>query len=322
MSASRIAVALTAAFFASTASVWPGPGPDAKHAPARAEAGAVTMLPGARGAAPAQAEVAWPPASMKATDEATDVTARLELTATGAHRLVVDKKGAFVHVRYREVVAAGPDWAAIELRSPERAPRAPAAKAGAPGASAGARGGAQRAPEGDVAIWESTDPATLVTSRGLVRFSLADGARPEVTAAEAPRPGPRNTSPVRACQGHDDGESGFAVVCRITLETSGVRAIRPASAKPLAGAWVWEVPRAGKTAGARFVRIDLPLSPGGAEAGAIAYVHGARGVVVRAEATWPARDEAPALLFTETSRNQPTSPFFNWAPPPRPAVRR
>jgi hypothetical protein len=84
------------------------------------------------------------------------------------------------------------------------------------------------------------------------------------------------------------------------------------SAHPLAGAWVWDLPKVGKAAGPRFVRIDLPLSPGAAEAGAIAYVHAAKGFVVRADATWPSQSETPALIFTETSRTQPVSPFFSW----------
>ncbi len=99
-----------------------------------------------------------------------------------------------------------------------------------------------------------------------------------------------------------------------------MRAIRPASKKPLSRAWVWDVPRTVKSAdpkarAERFVRIDLPLSPGGADGGALAYVHGGRGVVLRAEATWPSAAEPPAILLTETSRAQPVSPFFDWAPP-------
>lgn len=295
MSASRLAVALTAGFFASTASVWPGPSatsprPHVAHGKAAqgiaAEASSLSLSKGKT--AQDEAAKVWPPAAVKPAPGAVDIAARMELTATGAHRLVLEKTGTFVHLAYREVSAGGPDWAAIELRAGERAPAA------------------------DVAVWEATDPTTLVTRRGLVSFALAAGTRPEVTAAEPPRPGPRDISAVRVCQAHHDGESGFAVVCRLTAEVAGVRAARPAAARPLAGAWVWEPPRAPFAKKARFVRIDLPLSPGGAEVGALTFVHGARGVVVRADATWPSREEAPALLFTETSRTQPTSPSFSW----------
>jgi hypothetical protein len=304
MSTSKIAVALTAAFVASTASVWPGPRADAKHA---GETHITAALPGLRVAPPAEVAKAWPPAAVRpilsggccspSASPPADVTPRLERTASGAHRLVVEKTGTFVHLHYREVSAGGPDWAAIELRADERAPKE------------------------DVAIWESTDPVSLITRRGFVSFGLGAGARLEATVAEAPRLGPRDVTAVRVCQAHDDGESGFAVVCRLGVEVTGVRAARPAEVRPLAGAWVWDVPRKGAARGARLVRIDLPLSPGGAEAGAIAFVHGARGVVVRAEATWPSKEEAPALLFTETSRTQPTSPFFSWGAPARPARR-
>jgi hypothetical protein len=287
MAASRIGVALAAAFFASTASVWPSLNTRSSASKEPMAAGAVSPFP-ARPSA--ELHRAWPPPGVReiAGDASGAATARIERSATGAHRLVLEKTGTFMHLRYREVASAGPDWAAIELR---------------PG---------DKAPETDVAVWESTDPETLATRRGLVRFSLSPGAAPQVAAAEAPREGPRSGGPVRSCQSHEDGASGFAVVCRIGHETSGVRAIRPTAAKPLSGAWVWDLPRKAKARGARFVRFDLPLSPGGAEAGALAYVHGAKGVVFRADATWASASESPTLLFTETSRSQPVSPFFSW----------
>lgn len=313
MAVSRLPVALAAAFFATTASVWPslntdshvsGPAPSAASASpfaVRAEPSpdAAWPPPGVRPAAPDPAPAASPAAGARSAPAAPDPAssspaegdgpaARMERTATGAHRLVVEQTGTFVHLSYREVASAGPDWAAIELRAGDRAPRS------------------------DVAVWESTDPRTLVTRRGLVRFSLDRGARPEVSAAEPPRPGPVSSSPVRTCRAHEDGASGFAVVCRVMGRLSGVRAIRPTAAKPLSGAWVWDVPRAGKAEAARFVRFDLPLVPGAAESGALAYVHAGKGVVVRADATWASPTEAPALLFTETSRAQPVSSFFTW----------
>ncbi len=288
MSTSRLAVALTAAFFASTASVWPSP-----HVGADPKAG-VSSAPVSPFEAAKSAPVTpgvWPPAGVVATKTPADVAVRLERTNTGARRLVVEKTGTFVHLQYHDVASAGPDWAAIELRAGDRAP------------------------EGDVAVWESSDPRTLATTRGLVRFSLKEGARPEATLAEAPAAGPRDDSAVRTCQSIQDGDSGFAVLCHVSMATSGVRAIRPTSAHPLAAAWVWDVPKAGKQKASRFVRIDLPLTAGGAESGAIAYVHGGRGVVVRADATWPSSREPKALLFTEASRTQPVSPTFSWGGP-------
>ncbi|MEZ4314849.1 MAG: hypothetical protein R3F14_43095 [Polyangiaceae bacterium] len=149
---------------------------------------------------------------------------------------------------------------------------------------------------------------------GLVRFSLASGAGkgPEIVPAEAPSAGPRSVSAVRDCRSHSDGASGFAVVCRVVDRTSGVRAIRPTAAKPLSGAWVWDVPRSGKEAAVRFVRFDLPLSPGRAEVGALSYVHAGKGIVVRADAVWASAGESPTLLFSEAGRSQPVSPFFSW----------
>ena len=334
MSTSRLLVAAACAFGALTSSVRPGTGSEAPGSeqargaardvrpafPADSKAPPSKGLPASRAGGAAiekEAPAPWPPPF--AVTGPADIQVRLERSASGARRLVVQQTGTFMHLRYREVAAGGPDWASIEL---------------SPG---------DRPPPRDVAVWESTDPKTLVTRRGLVSFSLGQGAEPEASLAEEPRLGPRAHSALRTCQSHDDGESGFAVVCRIDKQTVGVRAIRPASKKPLAGAWVWDLPSRGggplrpapsniassaQVGGARpsgepkpvsmprfdrFVRIDLPLSPGGAEGGAIAFVHGGKGFVLRAEATWPSRAEEPALLFTETSRIQPVSPFFGWS---------
>ena len=46
---------------------------------------------------------------------------------------------------------------------------------------------------------------------------------------------------------------------------------------------------------------------------AIAFVHGGKGIVIRADATWPSATEKASLLFTEASRTQPLSPEFSWA---------
>ena len=283
MSTPRLAVALAAAFFASTASVWPTP-----HLPSAPKPGARSLPAAQKAPSPASPEAVWPPTGIVATDEPADVAVRLEYTSTGSRRLVVEKTGTFVHLQYRDVASAGPDWASIELRPGDRAPKA------------------------DSAVWESTDPRTLATTRGVVRFSLASSDKPEAKRAEPPSSGPQDRSPVRTCQSIEDGAHGFALLCSVTMKTSGVRAIKPTSAHPLAAAWVWDLPKAGKIAASRFVRIDLPLSPGGAEAGAIAYVHGGKGVVFRADATWPSRSEPSALVFTEASRSQPVSPTFFW----------
>lgn len=282
MSTPRLAVALAAAFFASTASVWPtlhldGPPKSNGNKPAAA-----------RLTAPETRPMDWPPPALGTRDEPADIAVRFERTSNGSRRLVVEKTGTFMHLQYREVASAGPDWASIELRSGDRAPK------------------------DDVAVWESTDPVTLATTRGTVRFSLASSETPRAVLADAPRPGPRDGSSVRTCQSFEDGDHGFAVVCSIAKKTSGVRAIRPTSQRPLDAAWVWDVPAAAKRPASRFVRFDLPLTPGGAESGAIAYVLGGSGVVARADASWPSRAETPTLLFTESSRKQPLSPTFSW----------
>lgn len=340
MSTPRIAVAFAAAFFASIASVWPTPhlpGSRGAAEPGR-ESGSLLAGGGTAegrgspfrggGAESREVERAWPPPGLTAASASSGagagVTARLELTASGAHRLVVEKAGTFVHLRYREVTSAGPDWASIEMRA------------------------GTRAPADDVAVWEHTDPQTLVTARGTVRFSLkaggGAGAEPEVVAAVSPKAATRSDSAVRTCQSFEDGDSGFAVVCKVAPSTSSVRAIRPVSPRPLAGAWVWEEPVVFVTPkpapppsgpfqiavkrapdpkpvrvaskppllGSRFVRIDLPLSVGAADVGAFSFTHGGKGFVVRAEAQWPSAGEAPTLLISETSRVQPQGSSSFW----------
>lgn len=273
----RIAVAAAAAFGAMVSSVAPS-----QHAPPMRPALAITPAPEHK---QAKTDAAWPPSHLEKTGPG-DVTARIERTSTGAYRLVVEKTGDFVHLQYREVGSAGPDWASIEMREGDRAPK------------------------GDVAVWEHTDPRTLVTSRGTVRFSLREGTASDISAALPPRSGPIDTGTLRTCQSHEDLAAGYAVVCHV--EKQGVRAIRPTSSHPLAAAWVWDLPKSGKVRASSFVRIDLPLSAGGAEAGAIAYVHGGKGFLVRADATWPSAEEPTALLFSENSRKQPVSDSFTW----------
>ena len=70
----------------------------------------------------------------------------------------------------------------------------------------------------------------------------------------------------------------------------------------LNGAWV--IP--GKEP---LVRLDLPLSPGLAEARLIGFVHGLTGASIRAEAAW-APGEEPTLLVEASERVQPANPGF------------
>ncbi|MBK8254673.1 MAG: hypothetical protein IPK82_18670 [Polyangiaceae bacterium] len=314
MHVKKWAVGLAVLFCASTLSVWSSLNTGNVQNDSKATKEAVSPFLGPQSE---KANSVWPPAGVmelakdKAaqSDALNDMGVRLEKTANGAQRLVVEKKGAFVHLAYREVASAGPDWAAIELRAGDNPP------------------------ESDAAVWEYTDPVSLATTRGLAHFSLSstrgdsDSPRAQTAArgepsqqdkapflalAQAPIPGPRSVRNGRDCQSHQDGASGFVVLCAVKERISHVRAVRLTAAKPLTGAWVWEVPRASKLEHLRLVRFDLPLLPGRAEAGAFSFVQGGKGFVLRAEAAWAAETETPTLLFTEQSRAQPISPFFAW----------
>lgn len=309
------AVGLLALFCTSTLSVWSSLNGTHSHDDSQPTKEATSPFSAPQSE---KSNLIWPPpgvvelpADKASSQDAAlhEMGVRLEKTANGAERLVVEKKGAFVHLAYRDVVSAGPDWAAIELRAGDNPP------------------------ESDVAVWEYTDPESVATTRGLAHFSLSstrgasDSSRvpapqiparsqqdkaPFLTLAQAPLPGPRSVRNGRDCQSHQDGASGFAVVCAVRERISHIRAARLTAPKPLMGAWVWEVPRASKREQMRLVRFDLPLSPGRAEAGAFSFVQGGKGFVLRAEAAWAAETETPTLLFSEQSRTQPVSPFFAW----------
>jgi hypothetical protein len=142
-------------------------------------------------------------------------------------------------------------------------------------------------------VWETTDPVTLVTTRGLVEIDAGGGARlrlvapPEVIASETRR--------LHACRAHDDPAGGFAVICRVRGFASAVNVTEHGAP--------WIATSASRT----MLRFDLAPEPGAADAVVLGYADGVTGVVVRAEASRVAGEDRPAIVIQSAERAQPSA---------------
>jgi hypothetical protein len=208
------------------------------------------------------------------------VTVEVTSAAGGGHRVVLRRAGFLVSLRHEDARAAGEDWAAMALT---------------------ARPGAGLAQ--DRLVWETTRPATLETTRGLVTLTLQGTAMTAQLAAAAP-PAPAGAwkSKRAACAAHRDGLGGFAVLCRLERGARHVGVANVTGARVLDDAWLMEGP-------SPVVRLDLPRRADGAEGRVIGFSWGRAGVALRAEASFPA-GEAATLLIEETERAQPQAPAF------------
>lgn len=141
--------------------------------------------------------------------------------------------------------------------------------------------------------WESTSPRTLETLRG--RLSVgADGAaavsdtvRAYVVSEDA--------KAHHRCAGHEDGEGGFVVLCRVE---GAAAAASVDGGDPRQGVWSL----AGETT---LVRLDLPMSGDGAAARVLGYEKGGKGVLVRAEASRAPGEAEAVLALGSDDRAQP-----------------
>jgi hypothetical protein len=261
MSASRFAVTLVAAFGALTTSVQPAPDKPPRLPERRAgdRAGCPSRPTRARGRSTRRASTPWPPALT--ADGPADIEARLELSANGARRLVVQQTGTFMHLRYREVTSGGPDWAAIELRTGDKPPSGGRRRVGVDGPPT------RSSPaEGSCG---SRSPGAPAPRRRPPRLP-SSGRGPEARSTRASRT-PTASPGSRSCAASERAPRGCG--------RSGPRA---RSRSPGRGSG--DVPRTVKSAdpkarAERFVRIDLPLAPGGADGGsARVRARGARGL--------------------------------------------
>ena len=166
----------------------------------------------------------------------------------------------------------------------------------------GSASSAARDREIDRLVWETTPLASLGTERGVVSLSAPGTALlARLSLAAAPLPLARFDGAHHSCAAHRDTSGGFVLLCRFHHGAKQVSALNLTGTRALDGAWVIDAKEP-------MVRLDLPLSPGLAEARVIGFVHGIHGAMIRAEAAW-APGEEPSLLVEESERAQPVATF-------------
>ncbi|MFO0756233.1 MAG: hypothetical protein U0359_07060 [Byssovorax sp.] len=194
--------------------------------------------------------------------------------------VVVRRPGHLVSLAHGPVRAAGKGEAVMHLDVRGSAPsKAPVA-------------------ELDHLVWETTPLGSFATERGSVSLTIPK-SEPEarLSLGAPPAPAGRFEGPHHRCAAHRDTSGGFVLLCRFPKEVTQISALNVTSYRALDGAWVFPEKEA-------MVRLDLPLSPGVAEARVIGYVRGVAGGVIRAEAAW-APGEEPTLLVEQSERAQP-----------------
>jgi hypothetical protein len=249
---------------------------DGTRAPAAVPAGLPPAEPAAEEAVtePAPAPLPVPVSSIRETDAPVpgDVKATVELDGAGGYRVKLARKGHLVALRHGASRAAAADTASIAIAAGEAEP----------------------------AVWEATSLETLATVRGTLRVSDGKaGLRAKLHLAEAPVPAGRDAKRIHTCAAHEDGAGGFTVLCRIRANAD---AANVSAEDTRADVWTASAREA------RVVRLDLPASPAGAEARMVGYADGARGVVIRAEASRVAGEERPVLTLASADRAQPQIP--------------
>jgi hypothetical protein len=216
------------------------------------------------GQPPAPAEV--PAIRPTGAEVPRDLTVRVERDRTGAH-LRVERRGSLVALRRAGARAAGDAAARLDVEP----------------------GGTGATP----IVWETTKLDTLETTRGTI--GVGGGGEVQVAVAEAPLPVAEEAKRGHRCRAHEDGDGGFAVVCR-TGPTVALRNLT--SGAPMDGVTT-------VTHGATFVRLDLPAPRERPNAFVIAYVDGLSRVVIRAEASLVAGEEKASLALVSANRQQP-----------------
>jgi hypothetical protein len=156
------------------------------------------------------------------------------------------------------------------------------------------------APGDSALVWETTDLASLATTRGLLHLDPRQGGEPPAlrpVLAEPPVLAGRNQTPLHRCEAIQDGAGGFTVLCGVE---------RMASVENLTGAdrrdGAVVVGRAGNKS---VVRLDLPASQNAVDARVIGYASGNLGHVIRAEASFLPGEAGPSFTLSSAERRQP-----------------
>ncbi len=173
---------------------------------------------------------------------------------------------------------------------------------------------AASAPMKDVTsmVWESSDRKTFETLRGVVQWDGQAGAREVPTLRTTAKVSPtRGISGARhECKSFEEANDVVTVMCRV--DSLAVGAARPFGAKPQAGISMLE------TGEHRYFRMDLDTSSNEFDAVVIGYSDGARGHVIRAEASKLPGETKPSFSLREATRAQPVvvRRFFHHRHPP------
>jgi hypothetical protein len=292
VSVPRLSLALAAALFSSMVSLDPRvsvpPSPERAPRPVIAASKDVAPAPSAA-PTPVRALETPPPA---------DLTVEVREDPRGrGHNVVVSRSGHLVALGHGAIRGAGKDWATLHVDTQGSAgPTRAVKKLGAP-TNPGREG------EIDTLVWETTPLGAFTTERGLVSLSMVGAElRARLLLAAPPAPAGCFEGTHHSCAAHRDAGGGYVLLCRFHHGAKQVAALNLTGYRALDGAWV--IP--GKEP---FVRLDLPLSPGLAEARLIGFVHGLSGAAIRAEAAWVPGEE-PTLLVEESERVQPAGPGF------------
>lgn len=194
-------------------------------------------------------------------------------------RLSLRRAGHLVALGDGTTRAAGEDWVAVTLD-----PRT---------------GNAASPPS---LVWETTDLASLATTRGVVRFRPGAGAPvPELVSSAPPAIAARHEGKHHRCEAVHDERGGFVVLCLVDAKARRVAAASPVGARALEDVWIGPS-RPGRPT---LVRLDLPVVRGGAAARLVGYVDGATAVAVRAEASWLFGEPSAKLFLGALSKVQP-----------------
>jgi hypothetical protein len=152
-------------------------------------------------------------------------------------------------------------------------------------------------------VWETTDLASLATTRGVLHLDPREGGEPPAlrpALSAPPASAARDERPLHRCEALHDGAGGFTVLCRVD---------RVAYADNLAGAERHEnVVVVGGAGNKSVVRLDLPASQSPVDARVIGYASGNQGYVVRAEASFLPGEERPSFTISSAERRQPVVP--------------
>lgn len=147
--------------------------------------------------------------------------------------------------------------------------------------------------------WESSDRKTFETVRGVVEWDAQSGARemPKLRATAHVSPTRTLLAARHECKAFEGTSDVVTVLCRV--DSLAVGAVRAFGNKPQEGIAMLE------TGERRYFRMDLDTSSNEFDAVVIGYSDGARGHVIRAEASKLPGETKMSFSLLDAARAQP-----------------